>query len=237
MGRPRGSKNLTNTLFTTAEEDDSITTEITPEQRSQLPPQMGDPGWTDYVMGKLTDKEKKDNLPTTEGLRRIVNLLVGEIIKSKSNLVCSPTFENLFTNIVEHTVVVLNDAGIEKEYTAIGEGAPHNLVEPYDKSPAACASTKALGRALRDCLQLQTLVSEERNEVSSEDSISSTQIKGIEVMCNKLGLNLLKVINFANGGFKKIEDLTREDGTLVMRKLNEFQQNQSNIPEEYKNGA
>src|SRR5690554_4860520 len=46
------------------------------EDTSEVCYDMNSPGWTDYVMDELLDKkEKKDGNPTTDGLRRVANLV------------------------------------------------------------------------------------------------------------------------------------------------------------------
>src|SRR5689334_2533248 len=121
LGRPK--KNM----FETAEENSNMLLENPTEVMKIC--SLGQPGWTDHIMSLLTDSEKKDGYPKTEGLRRIAHLKLGEIIKSNSKVAVEPSFENMLTTIVEHTLVIF-DGEKEKEFTAVGEASPHHLEEP-----------------------------------------------------------------------------------------------------------
>ena len=226
-------KDLSTQMFETAiEEGNKVPIE---ELKGCFP---GDPERTDFILNQLTPKEKKDGYPTAEGLRRVTSKILGDIVKSTSHVAVEPCFDNMLTTIVEHTVVI-NDGTQLKEFTAVGEASPNTLEPPYDKSPAACASTKALGRALRDALQLQTLVAEEKDSSSPNDMINSSQIKAIASLCGKLNLDPVKTINYMNSDkliYKQVEDLDREVASDVLRHLNFLNNNPDKIEERYKNG-
>jgi len=53
------------------------------KQKESEVPDMLSPEWNDYVLTLFSDKELIDGNPLTAGLRRVAELLVGEIISSK----------------------------------------------------------------------------------------------------------------------------------------------------------
>lgn len=234
MGRPR--KNIEANIFGSAEENNDMGLNVDAGENVKVPPRMCDPGWTDYVLSQLTDDEMSDKFPKTEGLRRLVTKLLGDIIESKSELVCSPNYDNVLSTVVSHKLTILTDEGSTKTFTGLADASPRNLDGDYDKYPSAVASTRALGRAVRDALQLKNIVvAEEISKASPDDKVLSVQVVAIKNLSDKLGLNVMKVINFSNKieMFKRVEDLDRQTAQEVMRKLNELQQNTGNL-EEYK---
>ena len=53
------------------------------KQKESNIPDMLSPEWNDYVMKFFTDKELIDGNPLTAGLRRVAEMLIGEIISSR----------------------------------------------------------------------------------------------------------------------------------------------------------
>ena len=55
------------------------------------PPEMTEPGWAQYVLGQFADDELEEQNPRVEGLRRVAELLLGEIVEEECDLVQAPT--------------------------------------------------------------------------------------------------------------------------------------------------
>ena len=134
-----------NDIFNTAEED---TTSCLPVPEGKRKPRPVDPDWTDYILGQLTKDEKFEEYPSLDGLKRLLLKEYGDIKESSSSIVVKPSFDNMFTYVVEHTLVVQEHGG-NVVIEAIAEATAENIEAPYDKYPAAIASTRAYGRAVR----------------------------------------------------------------------------------------
>lgn len=53
------------------------------KKKEEQRPDVLSPEWNDYVLELFTEKELIDGNPLTTGLRRVAELLIGEIISSK----------------------------------------------------------------------------------------------------------------------------------------------------------
>ncbi len=207
------------------------------ESTGVTPPQMGSPEWSSWALGHLADdeKDKKNGLPKTEGLKRLVQLLVGDIVISKSHLVCAPSHDNLFMNIVEHTIVIeCYGSGRQKEFTAVGESNESNTDLPFGKFPSSVASTRAMGRTYRDALQVKGCVAEELADVAIEGDdakLTSTQKAGIESMCKKLSISVDKFINSGTFQYRSIERVSNGTAKAMISLLNRYQQGTPVPPE------
>ena len=88
-----------------AEETVEVDTNVTPN----------DLGWTDYVLGLLSDDEKIKGNPTTDGLRRVFEIaLECTVINSESIVQQTPDLNNANRATVAHSLTyVLNDSKVD----------------------------------------------------------------------------------------------------------------------------
>lgn len=206
--------------FEAVEEDEGF---VGPENA----PEFASPEWSDYVMGLLTDDEKVNNSPRTEGLVRIARML----------------FQNLqFPRLQVHHVspdyaavtcsVICNGC----EYMGSAEVHPQNTDSPYNKYPLATAETRALGRAVKRLLCLNVLTAEETSKVAdltipksdenrTEGSITSTQIKLIERQCKSLDYNVVDVIKKTVGDHGSVDEISHAEGLQILKLLDEWKRN------------
>ena len=221
-------------IFDTAEEDTTSSLPI-PEGRGK--PRVFDPEWTDFILNQLTKDEKFEEYPKLDGLKRLLLKEYGDIESSVSEIVVKPSFDNMFTYVVEHTLVVNQHGGNKVTCKALAEATAENIDAPYDKYPAAIASTRAYGRAVRDMLKLKNVTAaEEMSKSDNADLAIKSQINGIYLMCKKLGLDVMKVINHSVVGkmiFDAPEKMDKESARACLVFLNQCQQN-AKIAEDFK---
>ena len=86
-------------------------TEETSEDKQERPPCITDVEWTDYALSFLDDSEKAEGNPTVNGLRRITELLVGEIVSSTTEVLQVPHIENQGNTTVKVSLDILDGNG------------------------------------------------------------------------------------------------------------------------------
>jgi hypothetical protein len=204
--------------------------------------------WNDYVLGLLSDDEKIDGNPTTDGLRRIFEIALNcSVIQSTSDVVQNPEPSNEKRATVVHTIsYVLNDKGVETDdlnrcRTVSGAADVYwgNCDKTYRNHPVAVAETRAEGRALRRALKLRKVVAAEELATNLEDDptgdsvskISNNQINFIDVMSKRLNINTLSLINKLGFNENNVKSLMHDDAVSIIRELSKHQQNISDIPE------
>lgn len=211
-------------------------------------PCMSDPDWHDYVMSHFENDELYEGKPTTYGLRRIVGLLLGEIVYSVP--------KEVRTDSPERAVVVcevrikkhkLNDQSTEDVivYGDVADvwygvecGVPNvgNITPDFAIFATPTAATRAEGRALRKALQLKCVCAEEmaflpKPESQDDDSINSPQIHVVNSICKSLDLNVMKVVNAGKKKYKDIKEVSKVDASKIIERLNTLQNDKSKIKE------
>jgi hypothetical protein len=204
--------------------------------------------WSDHVLGLLSDDEKIDGNPTTDGLRRIFEIaLECTVIDSTSDVVQSPDPQNEKRATVVHNITyALNN---------VDDGTPNynnlrsvsgsadvywgNCDKIYRNHPVAVAETRAEGRALRRALKLRKVVAAEEIAANVEDDvtgdnvgkISSNQISFIDVMSKRLNIDVIKLLSSMSMD-KNIKNLTHDNAVSIIRELSKHQQNVEDISED-----
>ena len=222
---------------------EKIEEQIVPSEIKKVTP--NDLEWNDYVLGLLSDDEKIDGNPTTDGLRRIFEIALNcKLVGSQSKVAQSPDISNEKRATVVHSITYrLNEAGTDTPHlnTITVDGAADvywgNCDKVYRNHPVAVAETRAEGRALRRALKLRKVVAAEELANSIEDDItgdsvskiSTNQINFIDVMSKRLNINpinLLSKMNLSNN----VRSLMHEDGVSIIRELSKYQQTIDQIP-------
>lgn len=235
MGRPK-KESSTESINDTV----SIETTIKPVLPNDLE-------WTDYVLNLLSDDEKINGNPTTDGLRRIFEIALNcTVINSTSHIVQSPDVHNEKRATVVHSLTyVLNDKDVDKEIkTKTISGAADvyygNCDKIFRNHPVAVAETRAEGRALRRALKLRKVVAAEELAKEIEDNpdahnvskISSNQLNFMDVLSKRLNINVLKMIENHFGHIEKnIYNIEHDDAITISKLLSSYQQDISKIPE------
>lgn len=201
--------------------------------------------WNDYVLGLLSDDEKIDGNPTTDGLRRIFEIALNcTVVESVSSVVQSPDLNNEKRATVVHTIgFVLNDKGLDgsnlkKTVSGAADVYWGNCDKIYRNHPVAVAETRAEGRALRRGLKLRKVVAAEELSKEIEDNpdgdtigkISHNQMNFIDVMAKRLNINVQKLLIDLSIDATTINSISHENAVVAIRELSKYQQNIDNIP-------
>lgn len=201
--------------------------------------------WTDHVLGMLEDDEKIAGNPTTDGLRRIFELVMEcTLIDSTSQVVQSPSPDNEKRATVIHSLTyILKNLPPDSPFNTITvNGAADvywgNCDKVYRNHPVAVAETRAEGRALRRALKLKKVVAAEElageieDDISSENStkITVNQINFMDVLSKRLNINTLSLVESLNLD-KNIKSLMHDDAVSIIRELSKYQQNIDDIPD------
>jgi hypothetical protein len=205
-----------------------------------------DPGWTDYVLGLLSDDEKINGNPTTDGLRRIFEIALDCVVtEATSSVVQAPDPGNEKRATVVHNIgYVLKNVPKDLEdfkYRSVSGSADvywGNCDKVFRNHPVAVAETRAEGRALRRALKLRKVVAAEELAEHIEDNvdglnaskISSNQINFIDVLSKRLNINTIELLNTLDLSFDTIYNIKHEDAVSVIKALNAYQQDLSSIP-------
>ncbi len=211
-----------------------------------IPPSISDPEWSDYVLSKFEYDEMVDGNPTVDGLRRITELLLGQVNSSSTEIVQVPTKENEGRATAIHTVSVIMPNGDMRTVSGSGDAWHKNTDMPYSKFPVAMAETRAEGRALRRLLQLKKVVAaEELSQNATEETeddyktyVNDNQINFIDIMCKSAGrgwdINVESLGKTSYPHYTGIRELTHSQATKLIQELSHYQQNMETIPDSIK---
>lgn len=191
--------------------------------------------WHDFVMSQLDSSEKADGLPKVYGLRRVSELLLGDVIESKPTEIFPVQGDGLGRASVVYSITFKWWDGSERSYAdvadAFNDGQNWNIDDEFIVFALATASTRAEGRALKKSLKLKTCTYEEisarelnsnKKAKVSTNGITENQILFINRKCEQLNVEIDKFIknNFTEEGYDRLEDLTKDDASLCIQKLN-----------------
>lgn len=205
------------------------------------------PEWHDYVMTYFQPNELMEGNPTTAGLRRVAELLLGDIVSSKPVQVF-PSEGNgpsRATVVYEVRIAWKLEATVQGEYSSIRTYADvadvwhGNTDALFCGYAVATASTRAEGRALRKALKLRGVAAEELTKqdvakvvaTETEEKISNEQISFIDGKCKKLDINVVAYINSGDKQYRSIYDVTRETAAKMIKRLTEITNDKSLITE------
>lgn len=238
MARPKRDDNQTKTTNETPDISDTQTAATTI-------PKTSDIEWTDYVLSLLSEDEKINGNPTTDGLRRIFEVALNcVVVEANSAVVQTPEPNNEKRATVVHTlsyVLKEYDEGREDlKYRSVSGAADvywGNCDKIYRNHPVAVAETRAEGRALRRALKLRKVVAAEElvenvddhPDQNSVNKITNNQINFIDVIAQRLNINVSKLLSGAGLDQKNIYSISHEDAVGVIRSLSKYQQDISSI--------
>ena len=205
--------------------------------------------WTDYVLSLLSEDEKIQGNPTTDGLRRVFEKALNcVLVESTSDVVQSPCPTNEKRATVVHSLsYILKDMPQDSPFNTITvNGAADvywgNCDKVFRNHPVAVAETRAEGRALRRALRLRKVLAAEEVVDSTEDDIgadnvtkiTNNQINFIDVIAKRLDINVLSIIKNLGINEDNVKNILHEDALRVIRELSSYQQKVDDIPEDIK---
>jgi hypothetical protein len=203
--------------------------------------------WNDYVLGLLSEDEKIDGNPTTDGLRRIFEIALNcTVVESISQVVQSPEPNNEKRATVVHSIgFILNEGGsdrgnlnVKKMVSGAADVYWGNCDKIYRNHPVAVAETRAEGRALRRGLKLRKVVAAEEIASEIEDTpdgdnankISDQQINFIDVLSKRSNINTVELLLDLSIDPANIKSVPHDVAVNIIRELSKYQQNLGTIP-------
>ena len=241
-----------NTLFDELFEEE-VAVETVADTEEELAPEIGSLEWNDYVMSHFQKNELIDGNPICAGLRRVAELLLGDVVESGPTEVFPATDNNGPGRATVVYQVVFNwmNSGMFKTYREVADVWHGNTDDLFCAHPVATASTRAEGRALRKALKIRCLAAEELAKkniveivqqtvavVSNDTSISQQQIQFIDTKCKQLDIGVTNFINMGDKSYSSINDVDKNCAKLMIKHLNGYQNGETDIPESitgYKN--
>jgi hypothetical protein len=221
----------------------------TNSENEQVNIQISDLGWTEHVLNLLSDDEKIQGNPTTDGLRRIFETALNcVLIDSRSEVVQSPCPANEKRATVVHSLTyVLKDLPQDTQFNKITvNGAADvywgNCDKVFRNHPVAVAETRAEGRAFRRALRLRKVLAAEEVVEATEDDIgpdnvtkiTNNQINFIDVIAKRLDIDVLAIIKMLDINEDSVKNILHEDALKVIRELSGYQQKVDEIPDSVK---
>ena len=235
------------------EETPTITTVDIPQQQFEEVPDYCSPEWSSYVMNQFVNSELDDKgHPKIAGLRRITNLLLGPIISSGPRQlypVSDPDGPGRAAVLIE---IVIAWGGTKEDlrtFTAIASSWHGNTDDEYAIFPEAMAETRAEARALRKALGLNIVSADETTQKDAseivqqykektnwevEGQIKDSQIHVIQVLCDRLGIDITKFINSGEKQYNDIKEIQNTIASKMIQKLNQYQNQKTEIPDNLK---
>lgn len=218
-------------------------------------PEYASPSWNDYVLSLLSDDEFSEGYPTLNGLRRVFIKLFGVPLESGPTLVVPSTSETHpgRATVVYEIVFVLPNTEQPRRVREVADSYIGNTDAKYAVYTPAVASSRAEARAVRKCLALSVICADEvtndtvSKEIAAEsiksiskqigdtdlsdmELVTSTQLMAMKALCGRLNIDFTKFINAGNNKYDSEVDILKATATKMIKKLNDYQQNQSEIP-------
>ncbi len=213
------------------------------DKQEEVIPSPGDTKWHEYVMRQFEEDELFDGRPTVDGLRRVTELIIGEIFESVAEVVKEPHFLDngvISPTTVEYTVIIRRRSdGTCLTYRDVADVHHLNTVPEYLRFPTAMAATRAEGRALRKALKLRKMITAEEaeapkvEEVEMNGKINDSQINFLKQLCKLNNLNLVKYVNSGSKTYKSIKEIPFDKAVVMVKTLSEFSTHYTKVPEDW----
>ena len=231
-----------------AEEQSFVKTESPVDKIEDNTPSIGSAEWDSYVMSQFQNNELIDGNPICAGLRRVTELVLGDIVSSGPVQVFPANDENGpgRATVVFKVVIECFDGKI-REYSEVADVWHGNTDDLFCAHPVATASTRAEGRALRKALKLRVLAAEElarkdiveivKQSVKSAnriDGITNQQIQFMDNFCSRFDINVLNFINMGKETYPSIYEINKDKAAQMIKHLNQYQKPDNEVPDSIK---
>lgn len=209
-------------------------------------PKLTDPAWQDYVMKQFQpDELAEGGAPLVHGLRRVANLLLGDIIRSEGHVVQPPSFlansDTLQPAVVEYTVVFRPFHSYEYRdeltFSAVADVSRMNTEADYARFPTAMAETRAEARCLRKALRIKKAAAEEMTMMPVDESavngkISPSQVNFIDILARRTNINIASFLRIGKQKFDNIFDVPYSVAQKMVEHLSKLNNDRSLISPE-----
>ena len=220
-------------------------------------PAYDSPEWEPYVMSKFQASELAEGKhPKLPGLRRVANLLLGDVVFSaptKVDTVLLPDAPGRCS--VVYTIRIMWKFGMHlpyddiREFSALGGSWHGNTDDMFAVFPEAIAEARAEARAYRKALQLSVVGADELTRKDTAEitrsvvekavipsteqpkKITNNQINSIKNISARLGIDVTKFINMGSKKYDVIEDVSYEVATKMISQLSRYQSNGEDFQE------
>ena len=213
-------------------------------------PDRFSPEWHDYVMSKFNSNELIDGNPITAGLRRVAEVVLGEITSTGPVKVFPAQDPNGpgRATVVYEVIIREYETGNIKRYADTADVWHGNTDDLFCAHPVATASTRAEGRALRKALKLRVLAAEELakkdiveivqqttarptdGDWNPQEKISVQQVSFIDTKCRQLDIDVANFINSGTDAYKNINEINKATASKMIKQLNNYQNGEADIP-------
>jgi hypothetical protein len=206
-------------------------------------PEMHDPTWTSYAMSFLAQDEQYSGNPKADGLRRLVELLIGPIVQQDTQLLNYPQYgetEHHKNSATARSVIAVKNrkTGEITTASAVADASGVSCSHPYNKFMSSIAETRAEGRVYKKILRLQNVVTsdeishEAANDVAS-DGINNNQVEGIDALCRKINMNIQKGVEKMVGNkLRGIRMLSKEQAIQFLEICHKIQNKELSLSAE-----
>ena len=205
------------------------------EENKERAPCPYDPSWSEYVLDHLSDGELKEGNPTVDGLRRVTEVVFGDILSSTSDIHDYDSGRGICT--IKHTLQIRrHDTGDLITVDGCVDVNRSNIPHPFNQHLVATADTRAEGKAIRRALKIRVVTAEEMQNsaeddlMASEEDITDQQILAINQMCKRLDINLKKAVQSSCTGVKSVRAVSNLQGRMILASLSEYQRDASLVP-------
>ncbi len=208
------------------------------ENSPDVTPSPSDPEWTPYILSLLKEDEfNKQKIPTVAGIRRIVPLVMGKILKSETQVVVTPSPDNDERCCTVHTIELKDFDGDILTFSGAVDLCKKDTMKPFDKNLVSSCCTKSEGKALRRLLKLNVILNEELIEggegSGNDEKCTAAQLSYIENLCIRNKFNLEAVVK-KYFSVQKLSQLNHIQAADILSKLGEMQKDHSKVPDELK---
>ena len=209
-------------------------------------PHMLSSEWHDYAMSLFNEDELMDGHPLVAGLRRVSELVLGQIMYSGPTQVFPVTRDDHHGRA---TVVFTVRFANGSEYSEVADAWEGNTDDMFCAYAVAIASTRAEARALRKALKIKGVAAEELTkkdtakivrdiskqtnstggDYDDQGRMSDAQSNFIDIKCKQLNVDGGKLFKevFNVDHNRKVSKKVASD---IIDRLNEYQRDKSSIP-------
>lgn len=220
------------------------------QQEQPNRPERTSPEWNDYVMSQFHESELRDGRPLVAGLRRVTQLLLGEIMSSEclETKFIETRDRDTGRAISRYRVSILFPDGMTRTYSDVADCWDDNTDDEMCPFAVAFSATRAETRALRKALGLKTASAEEMTkkdtkksgqrsgqktdpEWTPERKISDSVINLINRHAKELDVDVMKFINMGEKTYSSIQEVSKSVGAGMMTLLTDYKNKHKDIPD------
>lgn len=209
--------------------------------------------WDELVKSHLGDNDCWDGRPKAFALRRVIETLVGPVVRSELQVIRSEDFR---AAVVYNMSVLVN--GLVRSYCGSSEVNDKNTDDLYLAFALPTAETIAMGRACKSVLGYKGLTAEEipnnkdtarlvmeelrakptDGSYNEKAQITDLQKKTLVKLCQNLGIDHDAVAKLSKKQkLTKLADASKETATFMLGVLNEWANDPTLVPTELKSDS